>query len=264
MRLIDIAVVTHPGRRRKENQDYAGYGAMENPSRKPPDMLMAVADGMGGHAGGGVAAKMAVEVLKEAYGQSGGSSVTERLRRAFAKANAVIMRRSDGDPDLKGMGTTLTAAVVRETQIFFAHVGDSRGYLYADGRLQQFTSDHSLVADLVKRGVIRAEDAEHHPKANVITRAIGFSAALKIDADVLSVDSKGSFYILLCSDGLYKEVDDDTMAGVLSAAPEPEAAGERLATLANQHGGTDNITALIARVAGLPQKPNWLARLRGQ
>jgi protein phosphatase len=264
MRLIDIAVATHPGRLRKENQDYASYGAMENPSREAPDMLMVVADGMGGHAGGGVAAKMAVTVVEEAYLHSGESAVTERLRRAFAKANTVMMRRSDRDPDLKGMGTTLTAAVIRESQIFFAHVGDSRGYLYTDGRLQQFTSDHSLVADLVKRGAIRAEEAEQHPRANVITRAIGFSTALDVDADELAVDPVASFYLMLCSDGLYKEVDDDSISAVLSAGPHPEVAGEQLVTLANQHGGTDNITVLIARVAGVPQKPNWLARLRGR
>lgn len=263
MRLIDIAVTTHPGQQREENQDYASFGAMEHPSRDTPDMLMAVADGMGGHAGGAVASKMAVEVLKEAYGQSEEPSVTKRLHRAFLKANTLLLRRSDHDPDLKGMGTTLTAAVIREAQIFFAHVGDSRGYLYNEGRLRQFTADHSLVADLVKRGVINAEEAEHHPQANVITRAIGFNTALSVDVDELIVDPAASFYLLLCSDGLYKEVDDDTMAGVLANAPEPAAAGEQLVSLANEHGGTDNITVLIARVAGLPKKTGWLSRLRG-
>jgi protein phosphatase len=254
MRLIDIAVTTHPGRHREENQDYVSFSAMEDPARDAPDMLMAVADGMGGHAGGAVASKMAVEVLKKAYGQSEEPSVTKRLHRAFIEANSLLLRRSDHDPDLKGMGTTLTAAVIRETQIFFAHVGDSRGYLYKEGRLRQFTADHSLVADLVKSGVINAEEAERHPQANLITRAIGFNTALSVDVDELIVDPAASFYLLLCSDGLYKEVDDDTVAEVLTSAPEPAAAGNQLVNLANDNGGTDNITVLLARVAGLPQQ----------
>jgi protein phosphatase len=264
MRLVDIAVTTHPGRRRKENQDYASYKTMENPFREAPDMLMAVADGMGGHAGGAVAAKMAVEVLMEAYTQSSSleAAVTERLRQAFVKANAVLLQRSDRDPDLKGMGTTLTAAVIHDAKIFFAHVGDSRGYIYNNGHLAQFTSDHSLVANLVERGLVRAEDAERHPQANVITRAIGFKAGLSVDADELPVDPEASFHLLLCSDGLYKEVDDKALAAVLSESPEPDAAGAKLVELANQHGGTDNITVLIARVSGLPQRSNWLKRLR--
>lgn len=253
MRLIDIAVATHPGRQRKENQDYADYQTMAHPSSEAPDMLMAVADGMGGHAGGAVAAKMAVEVLMQAYAQNDtrATAVTERLRRAFVKANAILMQRSDRDPDLKGMGTTLTATVIRDTRIYFAHVGDSRGYIYNEGRLTQFTADHSLVADLVHRGLIRAEEAEHHPKANVITRAIGFKAGLSVDTNELPLTPETSFYLLLCSDGLYKEVADDTLATVFSEWPEPAAAGNRLVTLANQHGGADNITVLIARVAGL-------------
>ncbi|MDJ0780972.1 MAG: Stp1/IreP family PP2C-type Ser/Thr phosphatase [Desulfosarcinaceae bacterium] len=263
MRLIDIAVATHPGRHREENQDYASYSTLEDSTTASPDMLLAVADGMGGHAGGAVAAKMAVEVLKDAYARSDDTIVTERLRWAFAKANAVMIRRSDQDPDLKGMGTTLTAAVIRESQLFYAHVGDSRGYLFMDGRLKQFTADHSLVADLVERGLIRPEEAESHPQANVITRAIGHSAELVVDSSELAVDPAASFTILLCSDGLYKEVDEGTMATVLSDEPEPQAASSKLVALANDSGGSDNITVLIARVAGLAKKESWLTRLRG-
>jgi PPM family protein phosphatase len=254
MRLIDIAIATHPGRQRKENQDYAAYLQMNGPTPQAPDMLMAVADGMGGHAGGAVAAKMAVEVLMQAYTPNGAgdAAVTERLRQAFIKANAIVMRRSDRDPDLKGMGTTLTAAVIRETRIFFAHVGDSRGYIYSEGRLAQFTADHSLVSDLVNKGIIRPEEAEHHPKANVITRAIGFKAGLIVDTDELPMNPETTFYLMLCSDGLYKEVDDDTLATVFAESPEPASAGNKLVTLANQHGGADNITVLIARASGLP------------
>jgi protein phosphatase len=254
MRLIDIAVATHPGRKRKENQDYADYQSITHPAAQASDMLMAVADGMGGHAGGAVAARTAVEVLMQAYAQSGtgDAATTERLRRAFVKANTIMMQRSDRDPDLKGMGTTLTAAVIRATKVCFAHVGDSRGYIYSQGRLAQFTSDHSLVADLVDRGIIRAQDAQHHPQANVITRAIGFKAGLIVDTDELPIDPHTSFYLLLCSDGLYKEVDDDILAAALSESPEPAAAANRLASLANQNGGTDNITVLIARASGLP------------
>jgi protein phosphatase len=254
MRLIDVAVATHPGRRRKENQDCADYQTMERPAPEASDMLMAVADGMGGHAGGAVAAKMAVEVLMETYAKSGTSAAadTERLRQAFIKANAVLMRRSDRDPELKGMGTTLTAAVIRATKVCFAHVGDSRGYIFRKGRLAQFTTDHSLVADLVDRGIIRAKDAERHPQANVITRAIGFKAGLIVDANELPMPPEASFHLLLCSDGLYKEVDDDTLATVLSESPEPSDAVSRLVSLANQHGGKDNVTVLIARASGHP------------
>ena len=256
MRLIDIALATHPGQKRAENQDYAAYHTLNTAAPEAPETLMVVADGMGGHAGGAVAAKMAVEVLMETYAQSGPSAaaITERLRRAFVKANAVMMRRSDRDPDLKGMGTTLTAAVIRATKVCFAHVGDSRGYIFSKGRLTQFTTDHSLVADLVDKGIIRAEDAEHHPQANVITRAIGFKTGLIVDTNELPVAPEASFYLLLCSDGLYKELDDDTLAAVLSELPEPSDAVSRLVSLANQHGGADNITVVIARASGLPQE----------
>ncbi len=264
MRLIDIALATHPGQHRKENQDYASYRKIEGQPNEAPDMLLVIADGMGGHAGGAVASKMAVEVLKEEYARSSNDPITERLRSAYAKANAVLIRRSERDPDLKGMGTTLTSAVIRQTQIYFAHVGDSRGYIYNDDRLQQFTSDHSLVADLVKKGVILAEAAESHPQANIITRAIGFSAALIVDAEELSMHPDASFHILLCSDGLHKEVSEETIATVLSETPEPETASNKLVALANQAGGKDNITVLIARIDSVPNKANWLGRLRSQ
>jgi PPM family protein phosphatase len=256
MRLIDIALATDPGRHRAENQDYADYQTIKQPAPAAPETLMVVADGMGGHAGGAVAAKMAVEVMMATYAQSGtkAEAITGRLRQAFVKANAVLMRRSDRDPDLKGMGTTLTAAVIRATKVCFAHVGDSRGYIFTKGRLTQFTTDHSLVADLVDKGIIQAEDAEHHPQANVITRAIGFKTGLIVDTNELPIAPEASFHLILCSDGLYKEVDDDTLAAVLSELPEPSEAANRLVSLANQHGGKDNVTVLVARASCLPKE----------
>jgi PPM family protein phosphatase len=204
----------------------------------PP--LFAVADGMGGHQAGEVASTIVVEVLARA-----GSTPrrdAEGLVRALESANEQIRSRASADPELDGMGTTCTVAIVDGPRVWIAHVGDSRAYLLRSGQLRQLTEDHSLVAMLVRDGIMDADAARVDERRNIITRALGSEDQLRVD--VVSLDTEPGDRLLLCSDGLTGLVEDDDVAEAL-ATPDPGAAADRLIALANEAGGDDNITVIV-------------------
>jgi len=208
--------------------------------------VFAVADGMGGHAAGEVASGMLVSTIKERLFQqqpeTEGLLAQEALKKIIMEANERILQKSSFDKNYAGMGTTASILYIKSDHGFFAHVGDSRIYLFRDGNMQQITKDHSLVWDLVENGTITREEAKQHPKRNLLTRAVGVDANLKVDFGDFPVEAADKF--LLCSDGLTNMVDDDEIKEAVCAPSIEDKAGY-LIDLALQAGGTDNITAIV-------------------
>lgn len=202
---------------------------------EPP--LFAVADGMGGHASGDVASALAVEVLKAELIKS------DSISDAVHNANRAIFQKAAVDPDLTGMGTTLTAMWADDTSAQIAHVGDSRAYLLRDGQLSRLTQDHTVVNRLVQQGRIMPEDADRHPQRSYLERALGVDPEVEVDVHVL--DMSPGDRVLLCSDGLFGMVDDDLIQNVLEQESSPQRAAERLCEEAVHAGGNDNVTTVV-------------------
>ena len=172
------------------------------------------------------------------------ASLSEKLRYSVAAANREILSAAHEKPELAGMGTTLVAILVGAERIALAHVGDSRAYLIRGGRIRQLTDDHSLVAELVRRREISEVAARGHPHRHVLTRALGVRRSVEPDLAELTPAAGDSF--VLCSDGLTGHIDDEEIAQTVVAAPGIEEACERLVALANERGGEDNITVILA------------------
>ncbi len=237
MKRILAAGDTHVGQVRDGNED----------SFVVADSVFAVADGMGGHLAGEVASEAALEPVRALDGRvfPDADAAIAALRDAVVTANRTVSGMAHDEPTYRGMGTTLTAALLEGRRLHLAHVGDSRAYLLRDGRLRQLTADHTLVQHLVDEGQISREQAATHPQRSVITRAIGVGP--DIDVDTISLDLAAHDVLLLCSDGLTGVVDDDELAEELSSADEPEAVVARLIERANAGGGPDNITVVVLR-----------------
>jgi serine/threonine protein phosphatase PrpC len=226
---------TDVGRQRERNED-----ALLALTR-----VFAVADGMGGHRAGEVASATALEPLAALDTADLGDEDAARtaLVEAVLAANRAVASRAQDEPDLEGMGTTLTAVLVHDGLAHVAHVGDSRAYLWRGGALPQLTDDHTLVQALVDQGRITADQARVHHSRSVITRAIGVGA--EVEVDVLAVPLAPGDRLLLCSDGLSGVVDDGAIAEVLAAHADGDAATAALVEAANAGGGPDNITVLL-------------------
>jgi protein phosphatase len=213
--------------------------------------LFAVADGMGGHAGGEVASQVALETLRARFSETP-EHTTDALVRAIQDANAAVYERSLGDASLRGMGTTLTAVALVERdgheRLAVVNVGDSRTYVVQDGILQQITRDHTYVEDLVAAGEITADEARFHPQRHIITRALGIEHDVQVDAWE-ATPGPGDRY-LICSDGLFNEVDDGQIGAVLTGTADPQQAADVLVSLANDAGGRDNISVVVVDVTG--------------
>jgi protein phosphatase len=226
------------GRVRSANQDVCGEFENAEGYR-----LFVVADGMGGHRGGETASRLALETIGTVFDREFGDP-DSLLSRAFRAANDEVHRVGSSDPALRGMGTTGVAILIGpRDKGWVAHVGDSRAYRLRDGRFDPITEDHSWVGEEVRRGRISADDAIEHPMKNVLLRSIGVGPNVEVSAAALDLRS-GDRY-LLCSDGLWGEVDDPAIAQVL-ARESPSTAVRELVDLANAHGGSDNVTVVIA------------------
>lgn len=212
----------------------------------PP--LYVVADGMGGHRGGEVAARLAVTTLST-RGPEIASGDASGLVEAMREANGIILRSSQEDDRLRGMATTCTAAVVRGRVARIAHVGDSRAYLFHESRLTQLTDDHSVVAQLVREGYLTPAEAAVHPRRNVIMRALGSIDDVDIDTAEVILDAGDR--LLLCSDGLTNCLNDATIAALLDDGRDARSAAERLVERANAAGGPDNITVVVVDVRAM-------------
>lgn len=207
--------------------------------------LYAVADGMGGHLAGEVAARTALEVLSETASELvdfDGDEVEAWLNQALLQANHKVFESSTENPANEGMGTTLTALVLKGSQAVIAHVGDSRAYLCREGKLIPLTVDHSLVEELVRLGQISPEEAEKHPKRHVLVRAVG--AAWDIDVDTHRWDWRNGDVFFLCTDGFSNVITDQELMTELTQAGSWEERMERMRQLILDRGAPDNFTAL--------------------
>jgi len=244
--------LTDVGRKRKHNEDAYLVDAERG--------LFVVADGMGGHAAGEVASRITVESMQEfiaasddptdsswpfGYGNRSASG-GNRLTAAVEKANEKVMRAVANRPELKGMGTTVVAALIEAERATLVHVGDSRAYLFRDGDLKRLTDDHSWVQEQVNAGILSEDEAKTHPLKNVVTRALGGSPHVSVD--LIEVPLRPGDRFLLCSDGLTGMVTDEEILEFFQTEPPPESAVRRLVELANERGGVDNITSIVVDV----------------
>jgi serine/threonine protein phosphatase PrpC len=243
---LDVWQLTNPGRERDHNEDYCGSFEPEEPELLAErGRLYLVADGMGGHLAGEVAAQYAVEQILYAYYHDPWVGPGENLTQAIGSANADLYQDAQTNPAHSGMGTTLVGAAVRGEELTVANVGDSRAYLVHEGQIRQISRDHSWVAEELAAGLLTPEQAREHPKRNIITRSLGNDP--EVEVDVFHERIGPGDVVLLCTDGLSGLVRDDEMAAVVSRA-DPQRATEELVRLANERGGPDNITATVIQV----------------
>jgi PPM family protein phosphatase len=228
---------TDPGRKRRHNED--AYVL------QPP--LFAIADGMGGAQAGEIASALAAGALKDSRADGGGEA---RVVELIQEANRRVHERASTDAATSGMGTTMTVALVEtDGKVTFGHVGDSRAYMLREGRLEQLTNDHSLVAELVRRGELSPQEAEVHPQRSVITRALGTDP--DVDVDAFTIDALPGDVYLICSDGLSDMIGAPQIEEVLRASREDlDRAARALVQAANRNGGEDNITAVLFEIVG--------------
>jgi serine/threonine protein phosphatase PrpC len=253
MAVVSAGNLTDIGRCRRENQDYLG-DFQPDAADRALGRLVIVADGVGGHRGGRLASRLAVDVVAEAYyrpvpgtagGEAGAADLEARLRNAFREANRRLYRKALDDPSLKGMASTCTALVLCGGRAHGAHVGDTRAYLFRQGRLRQLTRDHSAVQELVDRGLMSETARRSHSERNLITRSLGFEP--EVEPDVLTpLPLERHDRLLVCSDGLHAQLSDEEIANLLGG--DPLEACDRLVAAANARGGPDNITVQVLRI----------------
>lgn len=271
---VSYGADSHPGRVRANNEDHylvarltkaLRVGATNLPGHSPRKFsneegyIFIVADGMGGAAGGAEASRLAVEsvehfVLNTLHwflhvGGPGEAALKTELREALRRADLKIFERADETPSLRGMGTTLTLAYTLGDELFVAHAGDSRAYLFREGLLEQVTEDHTLVQMLVSSGQLTEEQARRHPRRNVVTNVVG-GPSTGVYAEFHKAKLADGDLLLLCSDGLSESVPAPRIAETLAIhADDPDAAVQRLIEQALEAGAPDNVTVIVARYA---------------
>jgi len=215
------------------------------------DGLFVVADGMGGRSSGAHASHSAVDVIRDVFiseARGARGDLQTALRNAMRMANAIVYKEANASPELHGMGTTCAAVAVSSGKAFLAHLGDSRVYLFRDGRLRRLTEDHSIVAEKVRTGDITEEEARRSRFRNVITRAVGIEANAEPDLGV--VDLIPGDNILLCTDGLIETLSDEELAGIILDSKDLKEACEQMVQTALDKGGRDNITVIMVQLPG--------------
>ena len=237
--ILRAAAATDVGMRRRGNEDRYALS--------PELGLYLVADGMGGHTAGQVASELAAEASVRALEalQGATSSLSERLRAAVTSANRTIYQTAQEQPEYAGMGTTVVAILSGAGRAALAHVGDSRAYLVRAGRIRQLTDDHSIVGELLRRHEISETAAREHPHRHVLTRALGVRETVEPDLAEITLQ-EGDLFVL-CSDGLTGHVEDHEICKVVSDNDDLQESCHSLIDLANQRGGEDNITVVVAR-----------------
>ena len=257
---IEVSSQSDIGCQRKNNEDFFAYWEPEDDRQfLRKGRLAVVADGMGGYEGGQEASRLAVETLVAVYRDAVGDDPQEALVEALQAAHEQILRYSFAHPELRGMGTTCTAAAIVKgalggapggplyDALYYVHVGDTRLYLIRDGRITLITRDHSYVGRLVESGLISREEAETHPQRNILTAALGTNPDLVMDSPGHPEPLRPKDVLLICSDGLWGQVrDPEILAAVENKSVEQ--AGRELIGLARERGGPDNITVEILRM----------------
>lgn len=237
--VLRIEELTDVGRVRQINEDNCTSFSKSGYS------LAIVADGMGGHLAGEIASKMAVDIIskyikKHLTPDLDRFQVKELANKAFKEANREIYKYSCDNESVMGMGTTTTMCIIRDNTLIYAHVGDSRAYMIGKG-IEQITNDHSYVQELVKLGQITPDEAKHHPRRNYITRAMGVEESVRVDTGIKPYNGES---VLICSDGLHGEIEDKEMLDIIKNNKLKDSV-KALVNLANERGGSDNITAVV-------------------
>jgi protein phosphatase len=229
------------------NEDSHGEFVPDTPGEvEERGVVFVVADGMGGHRGGEIASRIAVRTILAFYTADSSGDRSDALARSFHEANQTIIQEAVADATLFGMGTTSTALALHAGRGYLAHVGDSRCYMLRKGKLRQITSDHSIVGEMVRSGIISDEDARTHPKRNVITRSLGAQPDVSTETPE-SIELQPGDVFLLCTDGLTTYLSDVDLT-VVMATLSPSEACKKLVKMANEQGGRDNITVTIVAV----------------
>jgi serine/threonine protein phosphatase PrpC len=249
-----LGFASHPGRSRERNEDaYAVWLPVGDAARgSAVDVLVAIADGMGGHEAGDVASRTAAEAVRSAFAgpdaglPAGPDGLPARLGELVRVVNGLLIEAGRARQIGHGMGCTLTTAALLGTRLFVAHVGDSRCYRMRRGRLTQLTQDHSWVAEQQRAGRLSDAEVRSHPRRNVLTRCLGMDPG--VEADLITDTVEPGDRLLLCSDGLHGPLDDATIEAVLDSHAHPQKAAELLVAEANARGGPDNITVILLDV----------------
>jgi protein phosphatase len=236
---FEIGSATDVGRRRTGNEDSLDIVALLDGG-----VVCVVADGMGGHRAGEVASGLAVETIRNVFARTD-EAAPELLVRAVQSANRMVYVEAGSDPDKQGMGTTIVCALLRDGRAVVANVGDSPALLIRGGQASQITRDHSWVAEEIERGALQPEEAASHPYRHILTRTLGLTD--HVDVDLYEpLDLQSGDVLVLCSDGLSEHVPPEDLPGVVADQSASDAA-EALVALANERGGSDNITVVVAR-----------------
>jgi PPM family protein phosphatase len=244
---VKAVVLSDLGNIRTNNEDVGMfYRIAEDDVTRDKGYLLIVADGMGGHKAGEVASKMATEIISQEYFKKNGNGGIEKiLSKAFSTANRKIYELASSQNAYHGMGTTCSAFVVTGDTVYYAHVGDSRGYFMKNNQITRITEDHTYVQELVNKGEITYKEADTHPKRNILTNAMGTKPDLRIDTGKCNYSFENNDRLMLCSDGLYDYISENELADILSNRPLQDAA-DYLIKEAKKRGGHDNITVVLA------------------
>ena len=241
---FEFCAKTHPGMVRKNNED-----SFYAPQAAAKEGLLIVADGMGGHNSGEIASKLAEESFREAfYGQFHNEAAFMRLTKSLKFANKTVHDKAATASEFYNMGTTLVACYLYDDNAMVLNVGDSRAYVINKELCEQITSDHSMVQELMEKGLLSEEEAENYPQKNVITRAVGVDG--DVSGDITARTLRPGDYILLCSDGLTDHVPMEKMSILFGGGDNMEQILDAMFELALTLGGTDNITAVLAHCKG--------------
>ncbi|WP_335870671.1 Stp1/IreP family PP2C-type Ser/Thr phosphatase [Bacillus sp. 2205SS5-2] len=233
---------TDTGKVRQHNEDHGGVFVNSH-----GDRLAIVADGMGGHNAGDIASEMAVELLAQYWQQTDKFETAQASEDWFnthiLNVNKKIYEHASEHPGCEGMGTTVVAAICTNRFLTIANIGDSRGYIHNETGLHQMTNDHSFVNELVRTGQISREDAEMHPRKNVLLRALGTENSVEVDVKTIMFEEED--LLLLCSDGLSNKLSEDEMMIILTSSTSLQDRAQNMIGLANEHGGEDNISIVL-------------------
>jgi len=246
---VELASLTDVGCQRENNEDSYSYWEPANDADFAKlGRLAIVADGMGGHEGGQIASRLAVETFAKVYAGAADSDPAKRLLAALKDAHRCIQQRAKENPHLSSMGTTCTAIALIDSHLYFVHVGDSRLYLLREGKLRILSRDHTLIARLLEKGLIRPEQAQDHPQKHVLTSALGVrDAEMEVDAPPEPLQLQKNDVLMICTDGLWGQVQADEMEEALGSQ-SLDAACRSMVQLARDRGGPDNITLQILRI----------------
>ena len=245
---VEVAGLSDVGCQRRSNEDRYGYWEPTSDTElEGKGRLAVVADGMGGHEGGQDASRIAVDAIQQLYATSSDGDPQSLLTAGFREAHARIHQFAAERPELRGMGTTATAIVLRANRLYYSHIGDSRLYLVRNGRITRLTHDHSYVGSLVENGFITSEEAETHPQRHILMAALGAGEEFSPEKPEHPIPLESGDILVLCTDGLWGLVGDQELEQTV-AGMQPAEACRALIKLAKERGGPDNITVQVLRL----------------